>query len=74
MCTAITYTSGEHYFGRNLDLDHSYQETVTITPRRYPLSFRRVPALRAHHAMIGMAFVTDGYPLYYDATNERGRG
>ena len=72
MCTAITYTSEEHYFGRNLDLDHSYQETVTITPRRYPLSFRRVPALRAHHAMIGMAFVTDGYPLYYDATNERG--
>ena len=72
MCTAITYTSGEHYFGRNLDLDHSYQETVTITPRRYPLPFRRVPALRAHHAMIGMAFVADGYPLYYDATNEKG--
>ena len=47
MCTAITYTSGEHYFGRNLDLDHSYQETVTVTPRRYPLPFRRVPALRA---------------------------
>ena len=72
MCTAITYTSGDHYFGRNLDLDHSYQETVTVTPRRYPFAFRRAGVLREHYAMIGMAFVVDGYPLYYDAVNETG--
>ena len=25
-----------------------------------------------HYAMIGMAFVQNDYPLYYDATNEKG--
>ena len=72
MCTAITYTAGEHYFGRNLDLDHAYCETVTVTPRRYPFPFRRAGVLEEHYALVGMAYVSDGYPLYYDATNERG--
>ena len=31
MCTAVTYRTHHHYFGRNLDLPSSYQETVTIT-------------------------------------------
>ena len=30
--------------------------------------------LDAHYAMIGMAHVADGYPLYYDAVNEAGLG
>ena len=72
MCTAMTYTSGSHYFGRNLDLDHSYHETVTVTPRKYPFVFRQAGALSEHYAMIGMAFVVEGIPLYYDATNEKG--
>lgn len=72
MCTAITFSSKDHYFGRNLDLDHSYRETVTITPRRYPFAFRGAGTLGEHYAMIGMAFVAGGYPLYYDATNEKG--
>ena len=29
MCTAVTYRTRDHYFGRNLDLEYSYQETVT---------------------------------------------
>ena len=72
MCTAITYAAGAHYFGRNLDLDRSCGETVVITPRRYPFAFRRVPPLGTHYAMIGMALVADGYPLYFDAANEKG--
>ena len=36
MCTAITYNTKNHYFGRNFDLEFSYKETVTITPRNYP--------------------------------------
>ncbi|WP_330399440.1 linear amide C-N hydrolase [Agathobacter ruminis] len=36
MCTAITYSTKDHYFGRNLDLEFSYREEVTITPRNYP--------------------------------------
>ncbi|WP_277046045.1 linear amide C-N hydrolase [Sharpea azabuensis] len=33
MCTAATYKTKDFYFGRNLDLEFSYHETVTVTPR-----------------------------------------
>lgn len=72
MCTAIRLTTRDHYFGRNLDLEYSYQETVTITPRRYPFHFRHEGTNSDHFAMIGMAFVVGGMPLYYEATNEKG--
>ncbi len=72
MCTAVTYKTADHYFGRNLDLEYFYHETVTITPRKYPFSFRLAGSLGEHYAMIGMAYVVEDYPLYYDATNEKG--
>ncbi|MBO5364049.1 MAG: choloylglycine hydrolase [Clostridia bacterium] len=74
MCTAITYTTKDHYFGRNLDLEYSYREAVTITPRNFPFSFRHQPEHQQHHAIIGMAYVVEDYPLYYDAINEKGLG
>lgn len=72
MCTAATYQTKDFYFGRNLDLEYSYEESVSITPRNFPLSFQKVPALEHHYAMIGMSYVREGYPLYYEATNEKG--
>lgn len=72
MCTAATYKTKNHYFGRNLDYDFSYGETVTITPRNYPFRFRRMGEIPVHYALIGMAFIQQDYPLYYDATNEMG--
>ncbi len=74
MCTAISYTTKDHYFGRNLDLEYSYREEVTIVPRNYPFRFRRAGERKRHYALIGMAYVQDGYPLYYDAVNEKGLG
>lgn len=72
MCTAITYHTKDHYFGRNLDLEYSYEEQVVVTPRNYVFSFRKVGTMKNHYAMIGMAYVQEGYPLYYEATNEKG--
>lgn len=72
MCTAISYKSTDHYFGRNLDLEYSYQEEVTITPRNFPLPFCSGTVMHQHFAIIGMATVSEDYPLYYDATNEAG--
>ena len=72
MCTAVTYKTRDHYFGRNLDLEYSYLETVTVTPRNFPLPFRGMKTLFSHYAIIGMATVADGYPLYYEAANEWG--
>ena len=69
MCTAITY---KHYFGRNLDLEYSYDESVTITPRFFPFLFRNADVITQHYALIGVAITEENYPLYYDATNEKG--
>ncbi len=74
MCTALTFQRQNFYFGRTLDYEFSYSETVTVTPRNFPLPFRMLPALSRHHALIGMAYVQDGFPLYYDAVNEKGLG
>ncbi len=71
MCTAITYKTKDHYFGRTLDYFISYEEKVVITPRNYPLTFRKMETMRSHYAIIGMAAVA-GYPLYFEATNEKG--
>lgn len=72
MCTAVAYRTRDHYFGRNLDLEYSYHETVTITPRNKPFVFRKAGRMDRHYAMIGMAYVVGEDPLYYEATNEKG--
>ena len=72
MCTAITFQTNHHYFGRNLDLEYHYQEAVTIMPRNCPISMRIESKLDKHYAIIGMATIDGQYPLYYDATNEYG--
>jgi len=72
MCTGLTFTNKGHYFGRNLDYERSYNETVAITPRNYPITLRKLPPIHTHHAIIGMATVADDFPLYYDGTNEKG--
>ena len=72
MCTAISLLSKYHYFGRNLDLEFSYQEAVTVTPRNFPFSFRNGKLLKSHYALIGIATISEEYPLYYEATNEMG--
>lgn len=72
MCTAATYRTKDFYFGRTLDYEFSYGDEVTVTPRNYPFFFRHAPSVKTHYAMIGMAHVADGYPLYYDAINEKG--
>lgn len=72
MCTAIRFTAAGDYFGRNLDLEYRYEESVTVTPRHFPLAFHHLESLNTHYAMIGAATVSQNYPLYYDAVNEQG--
>ena len=74
MCTAATYKTKDFYFGRTLDYEFSYKEEVTITPRNYEFKFRNKEAINNHYAIIGMAYVAENYPLYYDAINEKGLG
>ena len=74
MCTAATYNTKDFYFGRTLDYDFSYGEEVVITPRNYFFRFRNMGDMERHYALIGMAHMEEGYPLYYDAVNEKGLG
>ena len=74
MCTAATYKTNDFYFGRTFDYDCSYNEEIVVTPRNYPFSFRHSGSSARHYAMIGIAHIEDGCPLYYDAVNEKGLG
>lgn len=68
----MIFRPADCYFGRNLDWEHDFGECVTVTPRRYPFRYRSGERNLQHYAMIGMAKVSDGYPLYFDAVNEFG--
>ena len=68
MCTAVAYKTKDLYFGRTLDLEYHYNESVTVTPRRFPFQFSD----GSHYAIIGIGTVANDYPLYYDAVNEKG--
>lgn len=75
MCTAVTYQTKDFYFGRTLDHESSYGESAVIVPRNYVFRFRGPMdgrTLRMHYAMIGIARMQEGYPLFYDAVNEKG--
>lgn len=72
MCTAVTFYPAEHYFGRNLDLECSFNEKVIICPRNYSFQYRCTTGNQAHPALIGIGIIENGYPLYYDAANEHG--
>ena len=72
MCTALSYRTKDHYFGRNLDVEKDYGEHVVITPRNFPLKFRYAETMNTHYALIGMAVVINDYPLYFEAANEMG--
>ncbi len=73
MCTALSFNNTEKsYFGRNLDLDRSFLEEVVVLPRKYPLAFRKAGIISEHYAVIGMATVVSGVPLFYDGANEHG--
>ena len=72
MCTAVVLRARDGYFGRNLDLERGYGERVVITPRRFHFHHGSFDLKSDHYAMVGMATVAEGFPLYYEATNEKG--
>lgn len=72
MCTAVTYKTVDFYFGRNLDYEFSYGEDIVIMPRNFDLLLSQKNPAANHYAVIGTAHVRDGFPLYYDAANEKG--
>ena len=71
MCTAVSVTNKEHYFGRNLDYEINFGEKICITPRNFKFEFTNGKKLTGHYAVIGVA-VEEKIPLYFDGVNEKG--
>ena len=61
-------------FGRNMDLDYSFNEKIIITPRKYNIKYKKVSENNKHYAILGIGTVIENYPLYADAINEYGLG
>ena len=72
MCTGIWY--GNRYMGRTLDWMESYGEQLVVAPRNFRLDLRFEDRLESHFAIMGMAVVSDNYPLFYEGFNEAGLG
>lgn len=72
MCTAISFKTKDHYFGRNLDYEQTFGEKVIITPRNFTLKFKHQKEIKNHFSFIGMGIIEEDYPLYFDLTNEKG--
>lgn len=71
MCTSLAF-SQHGLFGRNLDLEYSFGQSVVVTGRRHAFHFHHRSALQEHYAIIGMANVAQNEPLYAEACNEKG--
>lgn len=72
MCTAATLKTKDFYFGRTLDNPFSYGEEIVVSPKNFDFSFNSPLIFDNSFAIIGMAHIENGYPLYYDAMNEKG--
>lgn len=72
MCTCLNLEGYYNYFGRNMDITHSFNEKIIIIPRNYILKFKKIKNLNNHYAIIGIGTLVDDYPLYAEASNEKG--
>lgn len=72
MCTCMNFKTRDNYFGRTLDLEYRFNEKVVITPRGYNFDLKVGGSFKSKYAMIGAATVVNDYPLYAEATNEKG--
>ena len=67
MCTAI-HLSEVGLFGRTLDFERSFGESLVFTPREH----MQMGEARNRYAILGVGLAKEGATLYYDGMNEWG--
>ena len=66
MCTAIRFN--ERYFGRTLDYEKSFGESLVVTPREK----MQILGAANRYAMMGVGVILGDTPMYFDGVNEWG--
>lgn len=75
MCTALSLTAkdGSHLFGRNMDIEYSFNQSILLTPRRFDYKNRATGEMnQTKYAVIGMGTIIDEHPCYAELFNEKG--
>ncbi|MGL4742440.1 MAG: choloylglycine hydrolase [Sarcina sp.] len=77
MCTGLTLTTkdGEHLFGRNMDLEYYFGQSVGIIPRNYTYTnIANKKTEKTQYAIIAMISMMADHPMLSDGMNEKGLG
>ncbi|ONI39237.1 hypothetical protein AN639_06485 [Candidatus Epulonipiscium fishelsonii] len=75
MCTAITLHTkdGNSLFGRTMDIEYNFGQSVVLSPSNFDFKDRIIgKQIKTKFAVIGMASVVEGYPLFAEGFNEEG--
>ena len=75
MCTALSVKSdeGKYFFGRNMDLAYTFNQSVIIIPKNYQYQDKVTGSkVTNKRVIIGMGTVINDHPTMADAMNEKG--
>lgn len=74
MCTSVKFTDSSNnlYFGRNLDWETPFGQSVFATQRNFKHPKYMDGDIATKYACLGVGIVVDGFPLYFDLGNEKG--
>ena len=58
MCTALSLTAkdGSHLFGRNMDIEYSFNQSILLTPRRFDYKNRATGEMNQTNYSVRRAF------------------
>lgn len=77
MCTglALETKDGLHLFGRNMDIEYSFNQSIIFIPRNFKcVNKSNKKELITKYAVLGMGTIFDDYPTFADGMNEKGLG
>lgn len=77
MCTglALETKDGLHLFGRNMDIEYSFNQSIIFIPRNFKcVNKSNKKELTTKYAVLGMGTIFDNYPTFADGMNEKGLG
>ena len=73
MCTFLVYRHGEHpYYGRNMDIDASFGESIVSVPEGYVFHLKNGTDLTVGYPVLSMASCVQNVPLMADGFNDQG--